>query len=93
MQQQTIRLSLPSKGRLEGGALDFLSDAGLAFSSNCGVPADVPAARRGSSSSGQDIVVSVRQGSVEFGITGLTSSKAARPRRPGHTTRLVQAVH
>ena len=27
--QQNIRLSLPSKGRLEIDALDFLSDAGL----------------------------------------------------------------
>jgi ATP phosphoribosyltransferase len=75
MQQQTIRLSLPSKGRLESGALDFLADAGLrVFKPN---PrqylADVPALpdlgiifqRPG------DIVVSVRQGSVDFGITGM----------------------
>jgi len=75
MQQQTIRLSLPSKGRLESGALDFLSDAGLrVFKPN---PrqylADIPALpdlgvifQRPA-----DIVVSVRQGSVDFGITGM----------------------
>jgi ATP phosphoribosyltransferase len=75
MQQQTVRLSLPSKGRLELGALDFLSDAGLrVFKPNPRqYQADIPALpelgvifqRPG------DIVVSVRQGSVDFGITGL----------------------
>jgi ATP phosphoribosyltransferase len=73
--QKNIRLSLPSKGRLETGALEFLSDAGLqVFKPN---PrqylADLPALpdlkvifqRPG------DIVVSVRQGSIDFGITGL----------------------
>src|SRR5512147_2852234 len=75
MQGQTIRLSLPSKGRLESGALDFLSDAGLrVFKPNPRqYVADIPALpdlgvifqRPG------DIVVSVRQGSVDFGITGL----------------------
>jgi ATP phosphoribosyltransferase len=73
--QQNVRLSLPSKGRLETGALEFLSDAGLqVFKPN---PrqylADLPALpdlkvifqRPG------DIVVSVRQGSIDFGITGL----------------------
>jgi ATP phosphoribosyltransferase len=72
--QKNIRLSLPSKGRLETGALEFLSDAGLqVFKPN---PrqylADLPALpdlrvifqRPG------DIVVSVRQGSIDFGITG-----------------------
>src|SRR5512147_747411 len=75
MQGQTIRLSLPSKGRLESGALDFLSDAGLrVFKPNprqyqASLPAlpdlGVIFQRPG------DIVVSVRQGSVDFGITGL----------------------
>jgi len=73
--QQNVRLSLPSKGRLETGALEFLSEAGLhVFKPN---PrqylADLPALpdlrvifqRPG------DIVVSVRQGSIDFGITGL----------------------
>jgi ATP phosphoribosyltransferase len=75
MSQQNIRLSLPSKGRLETGSLEFLSAAGLhVFKPN---PrqylADLPALpelkvifqRPG------DIVVSVLQGSIDFGITGL----------------------
>ncbi len=73
--QQTVRLSLPSKGRLESGTLDFLSAAGLGvFRPNPRqYQADVPALpnlgvlfQRAS-----DIVVSVRQGSVDFGITGI----------------------
>ena len=73
--EQTIRLSLPSKGRLGEGSLDFLSDAGLqVFKPNPRqYQADIPVLpdlgvifqRPG------DIVVSVRQGSVDFGITGL----------------------
>ena len=73
--EQTIRLSLPSKGRLGAGSLDFLSDAGLqVFKPNPRqYQADIPVLpdlgvifqRPG------DIVVSVRQGSVDFGITGL----------------------
>jgi ATP phosphoribosyltransferase len=73
--QQTIRLSLPSKGRLESDALDFLAAAGLrVFKPNPRqYQAEVPAIpelgvifqRPG------DIVVSVRQGSVDFGITGI----------------------
>ncbi|MGZ9225961.1 MAG: ATP phosphoribosyltransferase [Anaerolineales bacterium] len=72
---QTIRLSLPSKGRLESNALEFLSAAGLrVFKPNPRqYQANIPALsdlgvifqRPG------DIVVSVRQGSVDFGITGL----------------------
>src|SRR5512132_4410259 len=73
--QPAIRLSLPSKGRLEGDALDFLSDAGLrVFKPNPRqYEAQVPSLpelgiifqRPG------DIVVSVRQGSIDFGITGI----------------------
>jgi ATP phosphoribosyltransferase len=73
--EQTIRLSLPSKGRLESDALDFLAAAGLrVFKPNPRqYQAEVPAIpdlgvifqRPG------DIVVSVRQGSVDFGITGI----------------------
>src|SRR5215216_7721710 len=73
--ERTIRLSLPSKGRLEGDALDFLAAAGLrVFKPNPRqYQAEVPAIpelgvifqRPG------DIVVSVRQGSVDFGITGI----------------------
>lgn len=75
LSHQTIRLSLPSKGRLETGALDFLSAAGLKiFKPNPRqYQAELPALpelgvifqRPG------DIVVSVRQGSIDFGITGL----------------------
>jgi ATP phosphoribosyltransferase len=73
--ERRIRLSLPSKGRLESDALDFLSAAGLhVFKPNPRqYEAEVPAIpelgiifqRPG------DIVVSVRQGSVDFGITGM----------------------
>ena len=73
--KQVIRLSLPSKGRLEMDSLDFLAAAGLrVFKPNPRqYQAEVPAfpdlsvifQRPG------DIVVSVRQGSVDFGITGL----------------------
>src|SRR5512135_352904 len=72
---QTIRLSLPSKGRLESSALEFLSAAGLRVlkPNPRQYQANLPALpelgvifqRPG------DIVVSVRQGSVDFGITGL----------------------
>jgi len=75
MSQSTIRLSLPSKGRLESDVLDFLSETGLrVFKPNprqyeaqvpslpdLGIIFQRPA----------DIVVSVRQGSIDFGITGL----------------------
>src|SRR5512138_1975030 len=73
--KQTIRLSLPSKGRLESLALEFLSAAGLRVSkpNPRQYQATIPALpelvvifQRPS-----DIVVSVRQGSVDFGITGL----------------------
>jgi ATP phosphoribosyltransferase len=70
-----IRLSLPSKGRLEEATLQFLAEAGLTVhkpnprqyqASIPGLPSlQVLFQRPG------DIVVSVRQGSVEFGITGL----------------------
>lgn len=73
--QPTLRLSLPSKGRLESDTLDFLSAAGLrVFKPNPRqYQAEIPALpelgiifqRPG------DIVVSVRQGSVDFGITGI----------------------
>ena len=73
--EQTIRLSLPSKGRLEIDALEFLAASGLrVFKPNPRqYQANIPALpelgvifQRPS-----DIVVSVRQGSVDFGITGL----------------------
>ncbi len=73
--QQNVRLSLPSKGRLETGVLEFLSESGLKiFKPNPRqYQAELPALpelgvifqRQG------DIVVSVKQGSIDFGITGL----------------------
>jgi ATP phosphoribosyltransferase len=73
--QQAIRLSLPSKGRLQEDTLSFLALAGLSvFKPNPRqYQAEIPALpdlgvlfqRPG------DIVVSVRQGSVDFGITGI----------------------
>jgi ATP phosphoribosyltransferase len=75
MQTPTVRLSLPSKGRLQDMALSFLAQAGLSvFKPNPRqYQAEIPALpelgvlfqRPG------DIVVSVRQGSVDFGITGI----------------------
>lgn len=75
MTQPSIRLSLPSKGRLQDDALNFLADTGLPVHKQNPrqYQADVPALpelgiifqRPG------DIVVSVRQGSVDFGITGI----------------------
>jgi len=72
---QTIRLSLPSKGRLEIDSIDFLAAAGLRVlkPNPRQYQAEVPAIpelgvifqRPG------DIVVSVRQGSVDFGLTGI----------------------
>lgn len=72
--QQNIRFSLPSKGRLETGALEFLAEAGLqVFKSNprqylANLPA-LPDLKIIFQRPG-DIVVSVKQGSIDFGITG-----------------------
>ncbi len=73
--QPQLRLSLPSKGRLEQDSLDFLAQAGLRvhkpnprqYEASLPVLPDLKILfqRPG------DIVVSVRQGSVQFGITGL----------------------
>ncbi len=73
--EPSIRLSLPSKGRLETDALSFLAETGLrVFKPNPRqYQAEVPALpelgiifqRPG------DIVVSVRQGSIDFGIAGI----------------------
>jgi ATP phosphoribosyltransferase len=72
---QTVRISLPSKGRLAEDALDFLNACGLkVYKPNPRqYEAQIPALpelkvlfqRPG------DIVVSVREGTVEFGITGV----------------------
>jgi ATP phosphoribosyltransferase len=70
-----IRLSLPSKGRLQDDALNFLAECGLSVYKlnprqyQAKIPAlpdlTVIFQRPG------DIVVSVRDGSVDFGITGI----------------------
>ena len=75
MIREDIRLALPSKGRLAGDSLEFLEDSGLkVYRPNPRqYAAQIPALpgltvmfqRPG------DIAVSVRQGSVDFGITGL----------------------
>lgn len=73
--REDIRLSLPSKGHLGQRALDLLADCGLAVrktnprryeASVAALPSlSVIFQRPG------DIVVSVRDGSVDFGITGM----------------------
>jgi ATP phosphoribosyltransferase len=69
-----IRLALPSKGRLEGESLEFLADCGLGvFKPNprqyqAGIPA-VPSLTVLFQRAG-DIAVGVRQGSLDFGISG-----------------------
>lgn len=69
-----IRLALPSKGRLAGDTLDLLASAGLRVykpnprqfkASIPNLPGLVVLFQRAG-----DIVVSVRDGSVDFGITG-----------------------
>ncbi len=75
MTQPSIRLSLPSKGRLQDDSLGFLAECGLSVQKlnprqyQAKMPAlpdlSVIFQRPG------DIVVSVRQGSVDFGITGI----------------------
>ena len=75
VRETEVRLSLPSKGRLAQAALDFLGD--------CGLEVDKPNPRQYAAripalpgltvlfQRPGDIVVSVRDGSVDFGITGL----------------------
>src|SRR5512132_1672294 len=73
--EPTVRISLPSKGRLAEDALEFLSACGLkVYKPNPRqYEATIPALpelhvlfQRPA-----DIVVSVRDGSVDFGITGI----------------------
>ena len=73
-QKRKIRIALPSKGRLTEGSLQLLADVGLpVFNPNprqyiAWIPSmpdvEVIFQRPG------DIVISVRDGSVDFGITG-----------------------
>ncbi len=82
MARTDIRLALPSKGRLEQPALEFLAAAGLRVDKPnprqyfARVPAlpelTVMFQRPG------DIVVSVREGSVDFGLAGLDAVEERR---------------
>ena len=82
MNRSDIRLALPSKGRLEPEALAFLDACGLGIykPNPRQYQATVPAVpglgvlfqRPG------DIVVGVRQGSLDFGITGLDAVEEKR---------------
>jgi len=73
-QREDIRLALPSKGRLESEALNFLAEAGLSvykpnprqFEASIPVMLDLTVLFQRAG----DIAVSVRDGSVDFGITG-----------------------
>lgn len=82
MTRTEIRLALPSKGRLEAAALDFLASAGLRvdkpnprqyFARIPALPALTVMFQRPG-----DIVVSVRDGSVDFGLTGLDAVEERR---------------
>ena len=82
MSRTDIRLALPSKGRLELASVDFLASAGLRvdkpnprqyFARIPNLPdLTVMFQRPG------DIVVSVREGSVDFGIAGLDAVEERR---------------
>ncbi|MEJ2552070.1 MAG: ATP phosphoribosyltransferase [Anaerolineales bacterium] len=75
VQRSDIRLALPSKGRMESETLAFLSDAGLSvskpnprqFEATIPVMPDLTVLFQRAG----DIVVSVRDGSVDFGVTGM----------------------
>src|SRR5262245_46464787 len=68
-----IRLALPSKGRIAEDALSFMADAGLrVYKPNPRqLTADIPAMPRLTVlfQRAGDIPVSIRDGSVDFGIT------------------------
>lgn len=72
---QSLRLSLPSKGRLMDDSLDFLAECGLSvqklnprqYQAKMLVLPELTVLFQRPS----DIVASVRQGSVDFGITGI----------------------
>ncbi len=73
--QGTVRLSLPSKGRLAEDALAFLQSCGLSvykpnprqYEATLPALPDLTVLFQRPA----DIVVSVRDGSVDFGITGI----------------------
>lgn len=89
MERNDIRLALPSKGILQDGAVEFLESCGLrVFRPNPrqyaatikGLPGVTVLFQRPG-----DIVVSVQQGSVDFGITGY-DVLAERLAKPGGET-------
>ena len=75
MTTRSLRLSIPSKGRLSEDSLDFLADCGLeVYKPNPRqYEASIPSVPELSVlfQRPADIVISVRNGSVDFGITGL----------------------
>jgi len=82
MSRSDIRLALPSKGRLETLALEFLAAAGLRvdkpnprqyFARIPSLPGLTVMFQRPG-----DIVVSVREGSVDFGLAGLDAVEERR---------------
>ena len=82
MTRTEIRLALPSKGRLEQPALEFLAAAGLRvdkpnprqyFARTPALPQLTVLFQRPG-----DIVVSVREGSVDFGLAGLDAVEERR---------------
>ena len=92
MERDDLRLALPSKGRLADDALAFLKSCGLrVYRPNPRQYAAAIPALPGLTVMFQwpgDIAVSVRQGSVDFGITGLDvfSEKQARAHEEGQGT-------
>lgn len=74
MTRNDIRLALPSKGRMAGASMDFLEEAGLRVHKpnprqfEASIP-NLPGLSVLFQRAG-DIAVSVRDGSVDFGITG-----------------------
>jgi ATP phosphoribosyltransferase len=74
-QRSDIRLALPSKGILQSGAIEFLAACGLRIyrPNPRQYAAHIPALQELTVMFQRpgDIVVGVRQGSVDFGITGL----------------------
>ena len=74
-QRDDIRLSLPSKGRLEQAALQLLADSGLTVEKTNPrrYAASIPALPSLTVlfQRPEDIVVGVRDGSVDFGMTGM----------------------
>ena len=85
MKRNDIRLGLPSKGRLESGALDFLASCGLQVRKpnprqyQAIIPV-LPGVKVIFQRPG-DIVVGVRSGSIDFGITGLDIVEEQRATR------------